>query len=265
MASAPIGTLTNLTEGHPIMANPHQPPPLCATCGVPITAAQPAWLTGKMLPRQWSDADNHLRADTPIPHDHSPTPLCACGHPAERAIGADPVRCGTFGCPCTHHPAPPWTPHGDPVDWRRIGREAHAAGQPLIPATDARVREALRGLPVGGGAVQIMSLFTDGWHAANSAPDDAVAAIVADLGLLITAAVELYREYGDVDDILSSSQVETLHRLAEFADALPETLSALDAWDVVSFATTAAELADRHPLRDQALRDAVERARTHLE
>lgn len=218
-----------------------------------------------MPPRQWSDASSRLGADTPIPHDHSPTPLCACGPTAERAIGTDPVHCGAFDCPCTHHAGPAWTPHGDPVDWHRIGREAHAAGQPLIPATDPRVSEALRGLPVGGGAAQIMSLFTDGWHTANSAPRDTAAALVADVGLLITAAAELYREYGDVDDILSSSQVETLHRLVEFAHASPETLRALDAWDIVSVATTAVELADRHPLRDQALRDAVERARTHLE
>jgi len=58
-----------------------------------------------------------------------------------------------------------------PTDWQEVGRQAHAAGLRRLPTTDPAVFDAIMGLPVGGGAVPIMSAWTAGWDAANLAPE----------------------------------------------------------------------------------------------
>lgn len=63
------------------------------------------------------------------------------------------------------------------VDWREAGRQAFARGEPKAPAANPAVREAITGLPVGGGAYEIMKAFSDGWDEANlAAPVDEPAA-----------------------------------------------------------------------------------------
>lgn len=53
------------------------------------------------------------------------------------------------------------------VDWRQVGRDAHAAGAVCAPALDVRVREAIRDLPVGGGAAGLMAAWSAGWREAQ--------------------------------------------------------------------------------------------------
>ncbi|MEU6191301.1 hypothetical protein [Nocardia sp. NPDC047038] len=219
-----------------------------------------------MPPRQWVDQNNNVAQFAPVRHEHSPAPLCGCGHPAEKAIGTPPARCGVFRCTCTRHPTPDWTLDGPAIDWIQIGRDAHANGEPGIPALNQQISEALIGMPVGGDAADIMRQFLEGWNAANAGPVETATAIgVADSQLLIKAALQLYDDHGDVDGILSDSQIETIERLRPEAGSPIEELALLDPWDVVSIAVTARELADRHHRDDERLREAIERARVHLD
>ncbi|MEW1734369.1 hypothetical protein AB0346_00255 [Nocardia beijingensis] len=64
-------------------------------------------------------------------------------------------------------------------------------------------------MPVGGDAADIMRQFLEGWNAANAGPVETATAIgVADSQLLIKPALQLYDDHGDVDGILSDSQIE---------------------------------------------------------
>jgi hypothetical protein len=87
-----------------------------------------------------------------------------------------------------------------------------------------------------------------------------------DIRLLITTAVMLYDRYGDDHDVLSSSQVWIVERLRPLVDqSSGDTFTSLNPWDVLSIATTAVELTDRHGIDDEELEAAVERARAHVE
>jgi hypothetical protein len=61
------------------------------------------------------------------------------------------------------------SPEANAARWERIGREAFAAGRPPQPTADPLVFDAVAHLPVGGGAVEIMSAWTRGYTAANLA------------------------------------------------------------------------------------------------
>jgi hypothetical protein len=56
---------------------------------------------------------------------------------------------------------------------REAGAGAYAAGRPRAAGADATVRELIAGLPVGGGATEIMQAFTDGY---DTVGDQAAAA-----------------------------------------------------------------------------------------
>jgi hypothetical protein len=59
-----------------------------------------------------------------------------------------------------------------PVDLKAaeiFGAVAFAAGQPCVPAHDDNVVEMLEGLPVGKGAVAILSRWSRGWIKASLA------------------------------------------------------------------------------------------------
>ena len=55
------------------------------------------------------------------------------------------------------------------TDFKEVGRQAFANGEPAAPMLNPQVREAIADLPVGGGAADIMRAFSEGWHAANLA------------------------------------------------------------------------------------------------
>ncbi|WP_280217284.1 hypothetical protein [Nocardia neocaledoniensis] len=99
----------------------------CATCGVPIAPLMPRSAVGTLAPRQWRDRLNNVAAAGPVRHEHSPTPLCGCGHSAEQATGTDLVRCGVWKCGCGDHP--PLTATFAPADGSgaRKGFGDHAA------------------------------------------------------------------------------------------------------------------------------------------
>ncbi len=241
----------------------------CATCDTPIAPLQADWLIGRMPPRQWGDQHNNVAQFAPVRHEHSPTPLCACGHTAEQAVGTQPVRCGVFRCGCTQHPALEWSPSGSAVDWDRIGRDAHANGDPRFPPSNRQIRDALVGMPVGGGAAKIMQQFLDGWDAASAGPvETAVAIGPRDTQLLIRAVMQTVEDQDgnfDPDDILSTSQIETIERLRPFADLpIEELVFFIDPWDVIAIAVTAKELADRYGLANSELLAAIDRAHTHI-
>lgn len=50
-----------------------------------------------------------------------------------------------------------------------LGREAFANGKSPFPMACPEVYEAVKDLPVGGGAAEIMGAFNRGWFAANMA------------------------------------------------------------------------------------------------
>ena len=79
---------------------------------------------------------------------------------------------------------------------------------------------------------------------------------------IIAAAVTLFDDHGDGDEILSSSQLEVLERLAPLAYTWNSTaLAALDRGDLDAILTTAVELVDKHGCSDEHLRDAVRQYR----
>ncbi|MFD8609453.1 hypothetical protein [Streptomyces sp. NPDC059631] len=85
-----------------------------------------------------------------------------------------------------------------------------------------------------------------------------------DRRLITTAAVKLFREYGDEDDILSERQVNVLERLAPLTDsAKARDLALMEPDDLDTILTTAVELVDKHGIDEEALADAVARHR-HL-
>lgn len=61
------------------------------------------------------------------------------------------------------HPAP------TRIDWEAVGRQAFHDGQHRAPALNETVLAHIAGLPVGGGAADIMRAFTRGWDAKNFA------------------------------------------------------------------------------------------------
>ncbi|MFE9790020.1 hypothetical protein ACFYO7_32085 [Nocardia salmonicida] len=91
------------------------------------------------------------------------------------------------------------------------------------------MREAIAGMAVGGNAADIMRRFLDGWNRAQSLADIATAMadnaeVAAAIGPVITArsisiATDLYDTYGDLDDILSTTQLDTLERLRLHSDS----------------------------------------------
>lgn len=81
---------------------------------------------------------------------------------------------------------------------------------------------------------------------------------------LIAAAVWLFDEYGDGDDILSTSQTEVIERLRPLSvNASTKDLAACNTWDVLSIATTAVELSDRHQTENTQWEEAIVRARAY--
>ncbi|MFF8786724.1 hypothetical protein [Streptomyces sp. NPDC015125] len=96
---------------------------------------------------------------------------------------------------------------------------------------------------------------------------DAAWAIGADATqILIAAAVWLSDAHSDGDDILSTSQIETIERLRPLAaGASVEDLVACNAWDVLSIATTAVELSDRHQPANAQWEAAIVRARAYVD
>lgn len=54
----------------------------------------------------------------------------------------------------------------DLAHFENLGRQAHANGEMSAPALNAEVMAATDGLPVGGGAAQIMKAFSRGYDAA---------------------------------------------------------------------------------------------------
>lgn len=83
---------------------------------------------------------------------------------------------------------------------------------------------------------------------------------------LIAAAVWHFDEYGGDGDILSTSQTEVIERLRPLsANASSEQLAACNAWDVLSIATTAVELSDRHQTENAQWKAAIDRARAYTD
>ncbi len=243
----------------------------CATCQAPIAPLQADWAVGVLPPPQWVDENNNVHQFDPVDHEHSPSPLCSCGHTAEHSTGR-PARCGAFRCTCADHPAPGSLLQAAPIDWAQVGQDAHASGEPAAPALNSHVREAIAGMAVGGGAADIMRQFLDGWNQAQTLADIAaemtestdVAAAIAPVttSQLISIAVELYDRYGE--DVLSAGQVDTLERLRPHAHPLDERLPTVRPWDVVAIAVTAVQLADLYGLPDAALWDVIDCARRHI-
>jgi hypothetical protein len=54
------------------------------------------------------------------------------------------------------------------IDFREVGRQAFAAGQPCAPALNAEVMAAVDGMSVGTGAADIMRKFAAGWCEASA-------------------------------------------------------------------------------------------------
>ncbi|MFD8609735.1 hypothetical protein [Streptomyces sp. NPDC059631] len=85
-----------------------------------------------------------------------------------------------------------------------------------------------------------------------------------DRSAIVTAAVTLFDEHGDEDDILSSRQLDVLAKLAPLAQsATAQDLAAMDLNDLDTILTTAVELVDKHGIDSAELDDAVSRNR-HL-
>lgn len=61
------------------------------------------------------------------------------------------------------------SPQANAARWEQAGRDAFAAGRPPQPTADPLVFDAVAHLPVGGGAVEIMSAWVRGYSAANLA------------------------------------------------------------------------------------------------
>ncbi|PKV79591.1 hypothetical protein ATK86_3989 [Nocardia fluminea] len=245
----------------------------CATCQAPIAPLQADKAVGVTPPRQWVDKTNNVHQFDPVDHEHSPSPLCSCGHTAEQSTGR-PGRCGVFKCTCTDHPAPDLIPRAAPIDWAQVGQDAHARGEPAAPALNSSVREAIAGMAVGGGAAEIMRTFLDGWNQAQALADIATAMadnaeVAAAIGPVTTArlisiATDLYDTYGDPDDILSTGQLDTLERLRLHPDPSDGRSPAIRPWDVIAIAVTAMELADQHGLRDASLWEVIDCAYLHI-
>lgn len=51
----------------------------------------------------------------------------------------------------------------DTATARALGSAAYHANQPCVPASDPKIIEAITGLPVGGGATEIMRAWVTGW------------------------------------------------------------------------------------------------------
>ncbi|MEV4209800.1 hypothetical protein [Nocardia salmonicida] len=129
----------------------------------------------------------------------------------------------------TDHPAPDPISQAAPIDWVQVGSDDHASGEPPGPALNSSVREAIAGMAVGGDAADIMRRFLDGWNQAQSLADIATAMadnaeVAAAIGPVTTArsisiATDLYDTYGDFDDILSTTQLDTLERLRLHPDS----------------------------------------------
>lgn len=57
------------------------------------------------------------------------------------------------------------------------GRQAYTAGRPAAPSADPLVRDLIKDMPVGGGAIEIFEAFTRG---RDAAADEAAAKLLAD-------------------------------------------------------------------------------------
>ena len=57
------------------------------------------------------------------------------------------------------------------IDFYQMGQEAYAAGQPRVPVLNSVVIDAVKDLPLGGGATKIFREVSRGWDAANLADD----------------------------------------------------------------------------------------------
>jgi hypothetical protein len=64
---------------------------------------------------------------------------------------------------------PPDATTSAPIDWKEVGRRAFHAGEMAAPALNRQVMDAIAGMPVGGGAADIMRAFSAGWDEANMA------------------------------------------------------------------------------------------------
>ena len=51
------------------------------------------------------------------------------------------------------------------IDFETLGRQAYINDAPAAPALNAQVQAAIAGLPVGGGAADIMRAFSRGYEA----------------------------------------------------------------------------------------------------
>ena len=58
-----------------------------------------------------------------------------------------------------------------------LGRAAHEAGKSRIPALDALMMQELVGMPVGTGAAEMLTAWTDGWDTAHEAYTDRIEAM----------------------------------------------------------------------------------------
>lgn len=98
-------------------------------------------------------------------------------------------------------------------------------------------------------------------------PPPGTAISACDRRLLITAAVVLYDRHGDANDVLCSSQTDVIEKLRPLVHGPrgEECAAAISPRDVLSVATTAVELTDRHGSDDEDWRAAVERARVYVE
>ncbi|MEV4158458.1 hypothetical protein AB0J48_36115 [Nocardia salmonicida] len=148
------------------------------------------------------------------------------------------------------------------------------AVEPAAPALNSSVREAIAGMAVGSGAADIMRRFLDGWNQAQALADIAAAMtnnaqVAAAIGPVTTArlisiATDLYDTYGDPDDILSTTQLDTLERLRPHPDPSDGRSPTISPWDVIAIAVTAMELADRYGLRDASPWEVIDCAHLHI-
>lgn len=59
--------------------------------------------------------------------------------------------------------------------FHELGHAAHDAGKMRSPALDTLVMQELEGMPVGTGAVEILTAWTEGWDAAHKEYTDRMA------------------------------------------------------------------------------------------
>ncbi len=56
--------------------------------------------------------------------------------------------------------------NADLTKYSQMGKESYKNGEGQIPRQCKKLMNAISGLPVGGGSIEIMNAWLDGWHQA---------------------------------------------------------------------------------------------------